>query len=41
MSIPIEPFPELFDLVAAECNLSTEQIAQVDENLAVLRGRWF
>lgn len=39
VGIPVEAFPKLFDLVATECDLPTEQIAQVDKDLAMLRGR--
>ena len=38
MGIPVEPFPELFDLVATECDLPTKEVAQVDKNLAMLRA---
>ena len=38
MGIPVEPFPELFDLVATECDLPTKEVAQVDIDLAMLRA---
>lgn len=38
VGVSVEPFPKLFDLIAAKCDLSTKQIAQVDKDLAMLRG---